>query len=85
VTWSQRGDALMVLTDQGELLSVAVTTEDGFRQGASTHLFRLAKGDFLAGTVPGERRFLVGSTKDASAATRLEVVLGWSRLLEQAK
>jgi serine/threonine protein kinase/Tol biopolymer transport system component len=85
VVWSDRGDALLALTEQGEVISIGVTTAGGFRQGATTRLFKLGKDEFLAGVVAGEQRFLVGTLKDASASTRLEVVLGWPRLLEQAK
>jgi len=54
-------------------------------EGATSRLFELGKAEFPVGFTPDEQRFLIGSVKDASTSTRLEVILGWSHLLEQAK
>jgi Tol biopolymer transport system component len=83
VGWADRGDALGVGTKRGELLSIQVSTENGFRQGATTHLFKLAKDETIFDVERGGQRFLTATFKDVSAATQLEVVLNWRKLLDQ--
>jgi len=42
-SWSDRGDALWVIAGDGDLVSIQVSTADGFRQGATTRLFNVAR------------------------------------------
>jgi len=83
VGWTNSGDALLVSTSHGDIIEVQVSTVDGFRQGVTTHLFRLPQGDFAVGVERGEQRFLTATPIDLSALTRLEVILGWPALLEK--
>jgi eukaryotic-like serine/threonine-protein kinase len=85
VVWTDRGDAVLSFTSDGQAFSVPITTEGGFRQGAATPLFKVAKGEFGLGVSRGEQRILLGSLRDATTFTRLEVILGWPQLLAQAK
>jgi Tol biopolymer transport system component len=81
--WTERGDALLIGDNRGAVLSVQVSTTDGFRQGATTRLFQLPPGEYFVDTERGEQRFLTATPKDLSSLTRLEVVLGWTQLLEK--
>jgi eukaryotic-like serine/threonine-protein kinase len=81
--WNDSGDALIGATSRGEVLETSISTTGGFRQGATTRLFRLPPGDFLVDVEPGERRFLCATRIDQSASTQLEVVMGWPALLEK--
>jgi Tol biopolymer transport system component len=81
--WGDRGDEIVVLNDKNTLYSIKVSTAGGFQQGATTRLFTTAREDFFADVERGEQRFLVGTLKDVSATTELDVVLGWPGLLER--
>ncbi len=81
--WSERGDEVLVLTTDNELFSVKVSTANGFRQGATTRLFQLAPLALLIDAEPGAQRFLTAIVKDASSFSRLEIVLGWTQLLDK--
>jgi WD40 repeat protein len=83
VSWTDSGDALLVSTSRGDIMEIQVSTVDGFRQGVTTHLFRLPQGDFEVDVERGEQRFLTATPIDLTALTRLEVVLGWPALLEK--
>ncbi|HET9327828.1 MAG TPA: protein kinase [Candidatus Eisenbacteria bacterium] len=83
VAWNDRGDVLGVGTRTGELLSIQVSTASGFRQGATTRLFRLTKDETLFDVERGGQRFLIGTFKDLSATTYLDVVLNWRELLDR--
>jgi Tol biopolymer transport system component len=82
VGWSRREDALLAGIDN-EVYRIAVSTEGGFRQGATTPWMRIPPNEFLVGFAPDERRVLVGELKDTRSITQLEVVLNWRELLER--
>jgi hypothetical protein len=81
--WAESGDALMILTTQGEVLQVQVSTAGGFRQGATTRLFQLPQRENIVDVERGEQRVLTATRKDLMASTKLEVVMGWPELLEK--
>ena len=83
VGWTNSGDALLVGTSHGDVMEIQVSTADGFRQGVTSHLFRLPQGSFGVDVERGEQRFLTATPIDMTASTRLEVVLGWPALLEK--
>jgi Tol biopolymer transport system component len=83
--WSTRGDELLVGNTGNEIFAVAISTSNGFRQGATTRLFRLVSPESFMDVENGERRFLIAAPKDASSTSRLEIVTGWQQLLEKAK
>ncbi|HEX6791225.1 MAG TPA: protein kinase [Candidatus Krumholzibacteria bacterium] len=85
VAWSHSGDELLVATTDNQVMSVQVSTANGFRQGATTRLFAVVPPDFLVDIAPGFQRFLMGRVTDLSSLSRLEIVLGWPQLLEQRK
>jgi Tol biopolymer transport system component len=82
-SWSESGGELLIVKGRGELLSMEVSTSDGFRQGATTRLFQVPPGDYGVGVLKGEQKFLMATLKDVSATSRLEVLLGWRHLLER--
>jgi Tol biopolymer transport system component len=81
--WSDGGGALLILNGRNEALSVEVSTQDGFRQGATTRLFQMPPGETGVGVLKGEQKFLLGALKDVSTSSTLEVLLGWPHLLEK--
>jgi Tol biopolymer transport system component len=81
--WSRRGDALGVITRNGDPVLIQVSTAGGFRQGAATRRPTLPRQPRLEDISPDEQRLLMGSRKDLTGATSLEVVLGWTQLLEK--
>jgi serine/threonine protein kinase/Tol biopolymer transport system component len=81
--WNRSGDALIVGNVRGELMQIQVSTENGFRQGATTRLFRIPAKENLLDVEPGGQRFLCGAPQDVAQSNRLEVVLGWPALLEK--
>jgi hypothetical protein len=83
VLWGDRGDELIVLKQDNEVVSVRVSTVGGFQQGEATRLFKVAQGDFVLDVQRGEQRFLFGTPIDLSASSRLEVVMNWPALLEK--
>lgn len=68
-------------THVGPYEILAMLGAGGIRQGATSRLFQIPPGVYLAGEVPGGQRFLTGSVKDATTLAWLEIVLGWPRLL----
>jgi Tol biopolymer transport system component len=83
--WSRSGDEVLIVTTDGEFLARQVSTTNGFRQGATTPLFRLPPTVFIVDVQRGEQRFLTGTVKDMSSLSRLEIVLGWTRLLDRGQ
>jgi Tol biopolymer transport system component len=83
--WSRSGDEVLIVTTDGEFLVRQVSTTSGFRQGATTPLFRLPPTVFIVDVQRGEQRFLTGTVKDMSSLSRLEIVLGWTRLLDRGQ
>src|SRR6185295_12258933 len=81
--WSDEGGELLVFNARNELLSVGVSTRDGFQQGPTTRLFESPAGEYTVGIPKGERRFLAATPKDVSATNRFEVLLGWRHLLDK--
>ena len=80
--WGDRMDEILMIDKQGEMLAVDVNLENGFRQGATHRLFKLAPTEFTDDFTSDHRRFLVGERKDNSASARLEVVMGWPQLID---
>ncbi len=83
--WSERGDALWAVNTSLDLLSIQVSTAGGFRQGATTRLFNIGHDTRLIGIDSVKQRFLAMSQLPESSPSRLEVVLGWPKLLEEDK
>jgi dipeptidyl aminopeptidase/acylaminoacyl peptidase len=81
--WGDRGDEILVITRNNVGYSIKVSTAGGFQQGATQRLFTIPASDFVMDIQRGEQRFLTGTPKDLSAATRLDVVLGWTALLDK--
>jgi len=81
--WNERGDGLLIGATDGAIYGVDVSTEGGFRQGATRRLFRLAPTDQFVGYTGGKS--LIAVAKDLSSLSRLEVVLNWTELLDHAK
>ncbi len=81
--WSDRGDELVVVTTRDEVFAVKVSTANGFQPGAATRLFRPPADSFVLDIAPGQQRFLTVTPKNASTASRFEVALGWTQLLER--
>jgi len=81
--WNLRGDALLSGDPSGQVYETPVSTANGFRQGATRRVFRLQKGEQFMDVDRRGQRILVYSVKDFSASSSLEVVLGWSQLLEK--
>jgi len=75
-------DEVLVGNTQGDAFAVEVHLEDGFRQGATRRLFKLAPTDFYLEATSDHQRFLIGERKDNSAGARLDVVIGWPQLIE---
>ncbi len=82
VFWSPRGSELIVVEAGGKVVSVPVSTEGGFRQGAARKLFQLRRDEFIQGVSPDGQRILVSVVLDVSNLISLEVVMGWEGLLK---
>jgi len=83
--WTDRMDEILVVNTQGEVFVVQVSTENGFRQGATRRLFKVTPPDYFVGVTRDAQRFLMGTPKDLSSRSRLEIVLGWPRLIQEQK
>jgi Tol biopolymer transport system component len=83
--WNDRGDELLAGASTGEISSIQVSTDNGFRQGATRRLCRLAPTDNFVGAAPGNEKMLIGSLKDVSNLLRIEIVLNWTQLLGHPK
>jgi eukaryotic-like serine/threonine-protein kinase len=79
--WNPRGGELIVSESGGRVVSVPVSTEAGFRQGAVTPLFRLNRSTFVQGVSADGQRLLVTEVLDVSNLITLEVVMGWEGLM----
>ncbi len=85
ITWNDAGDRLIVSNDQGQFAAIAVDTHDGIRLGAPTALLTLDKNETPLSFTPNGSRILSSTIKEGSSYTDLEMILGWTRLLEQSK
>jgi Tol biopolymer transport system component len=83
VTWPAPGDELIVVDSRGRLTSVPISSRDGVHPGAPTSLFVAPTGEIVVGYDAERRRFLTATPKDFAGSSRLEVVLGWTHLLER--
>ncbi len=81
--WSDRSDELYVGTIDGSIYAVQVSTQGGFRQGATRRLYRMSPSDQFIGIHEG--RSLIAVAKDLSALSRLEIILNWTQLLSRSK
>jgi hypothetical protein len=79
--WSPRGDELLVVERGGRLVSVPVSMDGGFRQGAVRPLFQLGRNRFVDGVSDDGQRLMVAETLDLSDQITMEVVLGWEGLM----
>ena len=79
----EAGDDLYVGTIDGSVYAVQVSTQGGFRQGATRRLYRLNPSDQFVGYNHG--RTLIAVARDLSALSRIEIVLNWTELLSHSK
>jgi len=82
VLWNPQGGELIVTDGTGRVMSVPVSTEGGFRQGAARRLFQLKRDELVRGVSPDGQRILVVVVLDVSNLISLEVVTGWEELLK---
>jgi len=82
VFWNRRGGELIVVDGKGRVVSVPVSTDGGFRQGAPRTLFQLKRNEILVAVSPDGQRPLVSVVLDVSNLITLEVVMGWEGLLK---
>jgi Tol biopolymer transport system component len=83
--WTNRMDEILVANTQGEVFSMQVSTENGFRQGATRKLFKITPPNYFVAIDPGAQRFLMGTSRELSSRSRLEIVLGWPQLIQGQK
>jgi hypothetical protein len=83
--WSSDMNEILAANIHSEVFSILVSTENGFRQGAIRKGFTIAPPNFFVDVAPGEQRFLLGTQKSQSSASRLEIVLGWPQLIQGQK
>ena len=83
--WSARMDEILAANARGEIFSIQVSTESGFRQGATRKLFSVLPPDNFVDIERGEQRFLMATPVEGSGGSRLEVVLGWPLLIAGQK
>jgi Tol biopolymer transport system component len=83
--WSRKGDSILAGAGNNELYCIDVSTQGGFRQGATHLLFHIDAALNIAGVAPGEQKFLMGRVKDVSSLSRIEIVLNWPLLLDHSK
>jgi eukaryotic-like serine/threonine-protein kinase len=81
--WSERGDELIVLDQNGVPSSISMSTTAGFHQGASHRLFVPPPGKFVRDYVPANGRFLLAHLKDRTSRSLLHVIVNWPELVEK--
>jgi Tol biopolymer transport system component len=85
LVWNDKGDQLLVITQDNKLVTVAVDTHDGVHLGAPILRVTIDKNETVARPTPDWSRILTGAVKDGTSNTDLEMILGWPKLLEQSK
>jgi Tol biopolymer transport system component len=83
--WSRAGNEIFALNEQRELFSIRVSTEGGWKQGATTRLFRVPRSVDVNDVTPDGNSFMVSTVTNLSALSHLEVVLNWTHLLQKAE
>jgi Tol biopolymer transport system component len=76
--WDPVHDAIIASDRHGQILRIDVSTANGFRQGATTRLFRMPSGEGVNDISHADGRFLTSTYANLSAGTSLEVLLGWN-------
>jgi dipeptidyl aminopeptidase/acylaminoacyl peptidase len=81
--WSDRGDELFAFDQHGVPTAIAVSTAGGFHSGASHVLFAPPAGAFARDYSSATGHFLQVRPKNMTTWSTLEVVMGWTALIEQ--
>lgn len=83
--WSPGRDEILVMNSDRMFFAVQVQTAGGFRQGSTHELFHLGTTEFFGDITSDGAQFLVGEVKEQALPSQLEVVLGWTQLLEKSR
>jgi Tol biopolymer transport system component len=76
------GNELLYVNSRSEVFAVPVTTSPTFEAGAVRRILKLPSGVALYGIAKQGQLFLTGQIDRRLETARLEVVVGWERLLE---
>jgi Tol biopolymer transport system component len=82
LAWLVNGEILCV-NARSEVFSVPVTTSPTFEAGTARRILRLPPGVVLFGMAREGQLFLTGRIDPRAETSRLEVVVGWAKLLER--